>query len=319
MSEAGQVSRKAGGAVRERVVVANAPVSFGAFEITVGIDPNVPAGLDVLDQVAAAGYRGIDLGPAGYLGEGRVLRQRLVERKLGLAGGYLELPYSEPALMPKALHELDILLDVFDTAGVLPGALKPRPTLADLGSDERKAHPGRAVKDHKLGFDAAGWKRFVAGLEQTVERCRDRGYEPTFHHETGTHIEAPWEIEKMLELTSIDLCLDTGHLLVGGGDPLQAVKDWGARINHLHLKDARTKIVSEIVRDAAPAMEIWRRGAFCALGKGDVDVDGVLDWTRANYSGWLVVEQDILPDPKAPDVPAKDQVENRRYLAARGF
>ena len=53
---------------RSGIVVANAPVSYGAFELTVGIDPNVPDGVHVLDEVAGAGYGGIDLGPVGYLG-----------------------------------------------------------------------------------------------------------------------------------------------------------------------------------------------------------------------------------------------------------
>jgi hypothetical protein len=78
------------------IAVANAPVSYGAFEVTVGHDPNVPDGLSVLDQVAEAGYAGIDLGPAGYLGPAEVLGERLAERGLGLAGAYLELPYADP-------------------------------------------------------------------------------------------------------------------------------------------------------------------------------------------------------------------------------
>jgi len=69
--------------------------------------------------------------------------------------------------------------------------------------------------DRSLGFDSEGWKRFAAGVEIAQSVCLERGYEPTFHHETGTHIEAVWEIEKVLELTSIGLCLDTGHLLLG--------------------------------------------------------------------------------------------------------
>lgn len=304
---------------KDKIVLANAPVSFGAFEITVGIDPNVPDGEGILDAVSGAGYRGIDLGPAGYLGKGDELKQRLNDRKLGLAGGYLELPYSEPSRMKAALHELDILLDVFDAAGVPESGLRPKPTLADLGSDRRKAHPGQAATNRDLGFDTEGWKRFADGLESAVARCRERGYEPTFHHETGTHIEAVWEIEKMLELTSIDLCLDTGHLLLGQGEPVKALKEWNGRINHIHLKDARTGVIDRIVKEAAPVIEIWRRGAFCALGKGDVDIDGVLDHLRRNYAGWLVVEQDILPDAAAPDRPAKDQVANLNYLAERGF
>ena len=62
---------------RAGIAVANAPVSYGAFEITVGHDPNVPDGISVLDQVAAAGYAGIDLGPVGYLGSGTRLGELL--------------------------------------------------------------------------------------------------------------------------------------------------------------------------------------------------------------------------------------------------
>jgi inosose dehydratase len=153
-----------------------------------------------------------------------------------------------------------------------------------------------------------------------VALCMDRGYEPTLHHETGTYLEAEWEIAKALELTAIGLCLDTGHLLLGQGDPLRALREWGPRINHIHLKDARQAVVDAIVREAAPVSEIWRRGAFCRLGEGDLDVDGVLEALRTGYSGWLVVEQDVLPDPaRSSGQPALDQRANREYLRARGF
>ena len=74
------------------ISVANAPVSYGAFEVTVGHDPNVPDGVSVLDQVAAAGYAGIDLGPVGYLGRGERLGELLAERGLGLAGTFGSWP-----------------------------------------------------------------------------------------------------------------------------------------------------------------------------------------------------------------------------------
>lgn len=298
------------------IALANAPVSYGAFELTVGIMPGVPAGETVLDEVAGAGYAGIDLGPLGYLGSRETLAQKLGRRGLGLAGGFFELPFSEPAAMESALSAMTALLDVFDSVPPHDG-LKPRPTLADMGSDLRRSKPGQAARDRSLGFDKETWKRFADGVEKALGRCRERGYEPTFHHETGTHIEAPWEIEKVLELTQIGLCLDTGHLLLGGGDPVQAIREWRPRINHLHLKDARRAVVEEIVREAAPASEIWRRHAFCRLGDGDLDVDAMLDAIRGTYSGWIVVEQDVLPEPGG--TAAADQTANRRYLAARGF
>ena len=301
---------------RGSIAVANAPVSYGAFELTVGILPDVPEAGDVLDEVAAAGYAGIDLGPLGYLGYGEVLARNLDRRGLGLSGGFFELPFNDPERMKQALKDLDGLLDVFDAVGAADG-FKPKPTLADIGSELRRARPGQAVTDRSLGFDGEQWKLFAAGVEAAAAKCRERGYEPTFHHETGTHIEAPWEIEKVLELTSIGLCLDTGHLLLGGGDPARAMKDWRERINHLHLKDARRSVVEQIVREAAPVSEIWNRKAFCRLGEGDLDVAGVLDQVRDGYAGWLVVEQDVLPD--AEGKAAGDQRANRQYLAGRGF
>jgi inosose dehydratase len=307
------------GSTQARIRVANAPVSYGAFELTVGIDPNVPDGAMVLDEVSAAGYAGIDLGPVGYLGDEGDLADALAARGLALSGGFFELPFAEPSAMPAALRGLGELLDVFDAVSG-PNGLKPRPTLADAGSDLRRERPCQAARDRSLGFDAEGWNRFASGVEKAVASCRERGYVATLHHEPGTHIEAPWEIARALELTSIGLCLDTGHLLLGGGDPLSALRDWRDRIDHVHLKDARQEVVDEIVREAAPVAEIWRRRAFCRLGEGDLDVDAVLERLRESYQGWLVVEQDVLPDPEgASGRPAIDQRANREFLAARGL
>lgn len=299
-----------------RIVVANAPVSYGAFELTVGIMPDVPDAGTVLDEVASAGYAGIDLGPLGYFGTGSELEHNLAERGLGLAGGFFEVPFSDSHAMADSLRGLGQLLDTFDAAHANHG-LRPKPTLADIGSDMRRTHPGQAAGNRELGLDAEHWKRFAEGVEMAVRCCRDRGYEPTFHPETGTYVEAPWEIEKVLDLTSIGLCLDTGHLLLGGGDPLRAMREWGDRINHVHLKDARRSVVQQIVREAAPVSEIWKRGAFCRLGDGDLDVDGVLAELKRAYAGWLVVEQDVLPDRSGK--PAADQRANREFLSARGL
>jgi inosose dehydratase len=286
------------------IVVANAPVSYGAFELTVGILPNVPDGAMVMDEVAAAGYAGIDLGPAGYLAPKESLGEELRRRNLGLAGGFFELPFSDPKAMQAAMPGLDELLDTFDAARL--DGLRPRPTLAALS--------------RSVAFDADTWKRFADGVELAVTRCRERGYEPTFHHETGTQVESPAEIEKVLELTTIGLCLDTGHLVLGGGDPVVALREWRPRINHVHLKDARRSVIEQIIRESAPPSEIWKRKAFCRLGDGDVDVDAVLQSLRSGYDGWLVVEQDVLPDADDPlGTPARDQRANRQFLKARGL
>jgi inosose dehydratase len=303
------------------ILVANAPVSYGAFELTVGVDPNVPDGVQVLDEVAAAGYAGIDLGPVGYLGNGAELGERLAARHLGLAGAYLELPYADHEALHDALPMLDDMLDTFDAAAPHRVGPPPRPTLADSGSEARRARPGRAVDNPGLGLDAAAWGQFGSGLGEVVARCRDRGYEPTFHHETGTYVEAPWEIERMLEVSDIGLCLDTGHLLLGGGDPVAAVTAWASRINQVHLKDARRSVMAEIVADGAPVTAIWSSEAFPPLGHGDLNADGVIAGLRSiGYSGWLVVEQDTLPRTRERfDRAAADQRANREFLARRGL
>jgi inosose dehydratase len=303
------------------ITVANAPVSYGAFELTVGIDASTPDGLHVLDEVTGAGYAGIDLGPVGYLGSGTELAERLAGRGLGLAGAYLELPYSDPDALTAVLPELDALLDTFDSvAGRLPGPA-PHPTIADAGSPARRANPGRSHTDPSLGLDADGWRRFAAGLSTVLRRCRDRGYEPTFHNETGTYVEAPWEIERVLEVSDALLCLDTGHFLIGGGDPVAAVQQWSSRINQVHIKDAHLSVMADLVAAGDPVEAVWSRETFPRIGEGDLDVDGFLAALESSgFQGWAVVEQDTLPrTPERFAQAASDQRANREFLRLRGL
>jgi inosose dehydratase len=303
-----------------KLTVANAPISYGAFELTVGIDPNVPNAEFVLNEVAGAGYAGIDLGPVGYLGDGPVLAERLASRKLGLAGAYLEFPFTDPVALETLYPELDAMLDTFDAVrDVVPGPL-PRPTIADASSDTRRLKPGQSQANPSLGLDNDQWHAFAAGLKNVLARCRDRGYEPTFHPETGTFVEAPWEIERVLEISDVGLCLETGHIFVCGGDPLNVLRSAPDRVNHVHLKDAYRARMDQLIADGEPTPSIWSREVFCALGQGDVNLDAVLEELEAlNFEGWLVVEQDIFPQTAERFAQAvADQKANREWLASRG-
>ncbi len=303
-----------------KLTVANAPISYGAFELTVGIDPNVPNAEFVLNEVAGAGYAGIDLGPVGYLGDGPVLAERLASRNLGLAGAYLEFPFTDPVALETLYPELDAMLDTFDAVrDVVPGPL-PRPTIADASSDSRRLKPGQSQANPSLGLDNEQWHAFAAGLKNVLARCRDRGYEPTFHPETGTFVEAPWEIERVLEISDVGLCLETGHIFVCGGDPLNVLKSAPDRVNHVHLKDAYRARMDQLIADDEPTPSIWSREVFCALGQGDVNLDAVLEELEAlNFEGWLVVEQDIFPQTAERFAQAiADQKANREWLASRG-
>jgi inosose dehydratase len=300
-----------------KITVANAPISYGAFELTVGIDPNVPDGEQILNEVQTAGYAGIDLGPVGYLGDGPVLAERLASRQLGLAGAYLEFPFTDHDALPSLYPELDAMLDTFDAVrAVVPGPA-PHPTIADSGSERRRNNPGRSHADHSWGLDDEGWDRMKVGLASVVERCRARGYEPTFHHETGTNVEAPWEIQRILDISDVGLCLDTGHFFIGGGDPVVAIHEWADRINHVHVKDALQSVMDGIIADNVPTMNIWSREAFPSFGNGDANVAGVLAALHdIDYEGWLVVEQDIFPQTADRFAQAiEDQKKNRRFLA----
>jgi inosose dehydratase len=241
-----------------------------------------------------------------------VLRSRLADHGLDLVAGYVPLRFSEPDALDEDLRGLNATLDMFDAAG----ATHARPVFADGGSPERAARPGAAATDRSLGFDDAGWRRFADGVARAAEVARTRGYEPTFHHHTATYIEAPWEIERMLELTDLGLLLDTGHLALGGGDPVQGLRDWSERINHLHVKDYKRSILESVIADRAGMEEAWRRRVFCELGTGDVDLPAFFaELAHVDYTGWLVVEQDLIP---APDEDASEAIaaqgRNRRWL-----
>jgi inosose dehydratase len=186
--------------------VANAPVSYGAFELTVGVLPNVPAPERVLDAIAAAGYEGTELGPLGYFGKGRTLLERLAGRGLELAGAFVQPP----------LGELDAILDALAGTGA-------KPVLAEDGRGN-----GEARWDH---------------IQRAAELARSRGFEPTFHPHMDTRVETPDEIERLLERTDVGLLLDTGHLVAAGGEPAQALRDWRERVNHVHVKDVRLDVL----------------------------------------------------------------------------
>lgn len=300
--------------------VGSAPCSFGVFELTIDRFPNIPGPDELLDAMRDGGYEGTDLGPVGYFGGGEELAARLSDRALKLAGGYCPIRFTEPESTEQDLSELRRVLDVFRTvSGHADFEGRPKPTLADAGSPSRSAAPGWAQRDSRFGLDAAGWASLVEGVTRAADLCLEAGFEPTFHHHAGTYVEEPREIERLLELTTVGLCLDTGHLLLGGGDPITALKDWGERINHIHVKDVRMDVVRDVVGARGSMEEVWQAGAFCPFGEGDLDLDGFLQALDGlGYSGWLLVEQDRFPAASL-ETAARDQASNRAFLRERGI
>jgi inosose dehydratase len=257
--------------------VANAPVSYGAFELTVGILPNVPGPEEVLAAIAGAGYEGTELGPRGYFGSDPATF--VGGYGLALVGAFVELRFGD-----RDFTELEATIDLI-------AGLDAKPVLADCGP-----------RDGELDLD---------GVRRAAELSRARGLEPTFHHHMGTRVQTVAEIERLLDGTDVGLLLDTGHLTAAGGDPVAAMRDWRPRINHLHVKD----VDLGVLRAADSWDDAWRGGVFCELGAGDADLLGFLA-ELGDYDGWLVVEQDWVPGPTehvAPQIAAQER--NRRWLA----
>ena len=139
--------------------VANAPLSYGAFEITVGSDFTVPDPEAVLGEIGGAGYAGTDLGPPGYLGEGEELRRRLDANALEIVGGFVPIRFSEPEHWDEDLGGLRHTLDLFSAAG----AATARPVLCDAGGPERIADPGGGGRDRALHLDDRRWTALTEG------------------------------------------------------------------------------------------------------------------------------------------------------------
>jgi inosose dehydratase len=291
------------------VKIGNAPVSYGAFEVTVGIREGVPTATEVLDAVQQAGYEGIDLGPLGYLGLGSDLAAALGGRGLLLTGGYVEIDVSADDAPKPGLAELAGVCDQFDAvAGGVDAIYLPRPTVALIGSAVSAGPDTEAVR----------WARIERVVAEIVDSCAARGYQAVLHNEVGTQLASQDSVIRVLTSTSAALCLDTGHLVAAGGDPLAILDEWRDRVTHVHLKDARPSPTGAPFEDA---MQLWEDDVFCKLGAGEGHVDAVLEsLRRGGYAGWVVVEQDVLPNsPEEFRLASSSQEFNRQYLRDRDW
>ena len=293
--------------------VANAPLSYGAFEMTVGTDFVVPGARAHPRGDRRRRLRGHRPRPARLLRRGR--------RAARAAGG--QRPRGRRRLRPHA---------ILRGRGVRGGRARPAPHAGSVRRRRRDRRATRAVRrgrararrqsrSRRRGAASCGSATSAGARSPTTwtarpTAARERGYEPVFHHHTSTYVEGLPEIERFLEDTDVELLLDSGHIAVAGGDAKTALGDWSERIGAVHIKDVRLDVLAGVKAERADTLTAWRRGLFCALGQGDVDLGGFCGaLTERGYDGWVVVEQDrVLGDAGDFDAAAAEQVANREWL-----
>jgi inosose dehydratase len=283
--------------------IANAPVSWGIMEVE-GWSPPL-AYSTFLDELAGAGYAGTELGPYGYLpADPRVLGEELRRRSLTLTSAFVPLKLKEPALdLAPARQVAELLRTLGAQYLVLSDALWP----------EREAAAGR-VEEAGVRLGGQDWDVVARNVRTVCEMAAEQGLGCVFHHHVGSYIETPAEVRRLLEMTPIGLCLDTGHYVYGGGDPVEAVESLGKRVEYLHFKDVHPARLGTARRSKLDFLGGVRIGVFCELGTGSVRFPELLQaLDRIGYDGWAVVEQDVEASGKGPR-PAESARKSREYL-----
>ena len=255
----------------------------------------------VLTEMRDAGLAATELGPDGFLpSDPRELTDTLARYDLTAVGGFV----------PVLLHDPD-----HDAVAAVGGAIE---SLVASGSEVMvlAAVTGAVGYDSRPELDDSGWKTLLRNLDRLSSAAADRGLRAVIHPHVGTMIENRAEVDRILDGSSIPLCLDTGHLLIGGTDPLDLVTRAPERIAHAHLKDVDAALLARVRVGELTYTEAVAQGMYTPLGTGDVDIAGVVERLQnQGYDGWYVLEQDtILASEPEDEGPVRDVVRSVEYL-----
>ncbi|MFI6819309.1 TIM barrel protein [Nonomuraea sp. NPDC050328] len=279
--------------------IAAAPISWGVCEV-----PGWGYQLDparVLGEIAGLGLTATELGPDGFLPAEPAARAALLSRYgLRAVGGFVPVVLHDPAHDP--LPALRATVASFE-----PGAVAV--LAAATGVDGYDARPE---------LDRAGWDTLLANLDRAA-RGLDRPV--VLHPHVGTMVESADEVARVLDGSEAQLCLDTGHLLVGGADPVAIAADAPDRIAHVHLKDVDAAMATRVRAGELTYTQAVAAGLYRPLGHGDVNVKAIVTGLEAaGYTGWYVMEQDVVlagePGPGAgPVADVRESLDFLRRLA----
>jgi inosose dehydratase len=295
--------------------VANAPCSWGILEFDPTARP-APAP-QVLDEMANAGYAGTELGDWGFLPtDPRALTAELERRSLALVGAFVPVAFSRSDALDDGAERAVRVARLLASSGHADAVV--------VLSDDNATVPARTGRAGRIreddGLRGAEWDAFAAGVSRIAQTVRDAtDVRAVFHHHCAGYVETPREIDALMSRTDpalVGLCLDTGHLTYGGGDPLATIEAYADRLWHVHFKDCEPRWLGRARANGWDYHTAVGRGIFCELGRGMVPFDAVLEALhRHRYSGWIVVEQDVLP---GAGTPAASAARNRAYLHQLG-
>ncbi len=285
--------------------IAGAPVSWGVIEIP-DWGYQMPADR-VLKEASSLGLSAVEAGPEGLLPSDAVEVSDLLARyDLKLVGGFVPAVLHEPGVREEQLELVEKRAGFFAAAGADVVVLAVM-----SGSDDF----GPFVE---IGDDA--WKRLFESLEMVEEICGRHGIAVSLHHHYGTVVESDDQLKRFLEGSGMGLCFDTGHLSIGGSDPVEISEIAGPRVNHVHLKDVDLGVAGRLANRELGFKEAAQKKAFRPLGEGDVDLGAVLDRLEgAGYSGWYVLEQDsvVEEEPAEGEGPVDEVAKSLAYLRER--
>jgi len=305
--------------------IGNAPCSWGALEFADAKSGRL-GHTRMLDELLESGYTGSELGDWGFMPtEPEPLAEEFHSRNLDLTGAFVGVALRNPAALdPGREAVLKVAGLVSRTAAHLAQDAEPFLVLADdNGTDPvRTGNAGRITPAQ--GLTAPEWRTFASAAEQIARAVRaETGLRTVFHHHCAGFVETSQEIERLLDATDPDvlgLVFDTGHYAFGAGGcdgVLNALNRFAARIWYVHFKDCHPQVMQAAREHGWDYFESVRNGVFSELGQGCVDFPAVRDWlTQHGYTGYITVEQDVLP---GMGTPRESALRNREYLRSIGL
>lgn len=288
--------------MRRETRIAGAPVSWGVIEVP-DWGYQMPADR-LLREAAALGLVALEAGPEGLLPRDPAeVADVLSGYGLSLVGGFVPAVLHEPDAREEGLALVERRAEFFAAAGAEVVVLA--------------AATGSESYEEVAELDEGAWRVLFESLKMVEEICARHGVAVSLHHHYGTVIERDDQLLRFLEGSEMGLCLDTGHLVIGGGDPVEIAKLAGDRVNHVHLKDVNLGLAERLGRRELDFKEAAQKGAFRPLGEGDVDVGEVVGRLEASgYRGYYVLEQDTVVETEPPEGagPVNDIRKSLRFL-----